>query len=110
MKVNVYEFLKMIKENRQPRIIKYKGSIYEYTTNIFGTGYLKKDCKNTWFCNEVFVDDIEFLNDEVEIIEDDKKIEKIDFKTLNTQKEKNRVMKDTINEIIDKLNKMEENK
>ena len=47
-----------------------------------------------------------FLNDEVEIIEEEKKIEKIDFRTLNTQKEKNRVMKDTINQLIDVINDM----
>ncbi len=41
-------------------------------------------------------------------IEDNKKLEKIDFKTLNTQKEKNRAMKDTINKIIDEINKLKE--
>lgn len=41
-------------------------------------------------------------------IEDNKKLEKIDFKTLNTQKEKNRAMKDAINELIDEINKVEE--
>lgn len=46
------------------------------------------------------------LNDEVEIIEEEKEIEKIDFRTLNTQKEKNRVMKDTINQLIDVINEM----
>ncbi len=40
-------------------------------------------------------------------IENDKKIEKIDFKTLNTQKEKNKVMKNTINMLIDKINELE---
>ena len=41
-------------------------------------------------------------------IEDNKKLEKIDFKTLNTQKEKNRAMKDAINELIDEINKLKE--
>lgn len=53
---------------------------------------------------------IEFLNDEVEIIEEPKKIEKIDFGTLNTQKEKNRAMKDTINKLIDEINNLKEKK
>lgn len=43
------------------------------------------------------------VNNEVEIIEESKKLEKIDFKTLNTQKEKNRAMKDMINKIIDEI-------
>ena len=90
-----------------PKKIKMYGDIYElkkdgldnhyyYDGNLYS---LVKDLDDT--CD---------LNHEIEIIEDDKKIEKIDFKTLNTQKEKNRVMKDTINKIIDKLNEMEENK
>ena len=41
-------------------------------------------------------------------IEDNKKLGKIDFKTLNTQKEKNRAMKDAINELIDEINKLKE--
>lgn len=52
---------------------------------------------------------IDCLNEDVEIIEEQKKIKKIDFGTLNTQKEKNRVMKDTINELIDEINKLKEN-
>lgn len=43
-------------------------------------------------------------------IEDNKKLGKIDFKTLNTQKEKNRAMKDAINELIDTVNKLKESK
>lgn len=43
-----------------------------------------------------------------EIIEEPKKIEKIDFRTLNTQKEKNRAMKDTINKLIDEINNLKE--
>lgn len=42
------------------------------------------------------------------LIEDSKKIEKIDFRTLNTQKEKNRAMKDTINKLIDEINNLKE--
>ena len=43
-------------------------------------------------------------------IEDNKKLGKIDFKTLNTQKEKNRAMKDAMNERIDEINKLKEGK
>jgi hypothetical protein len=45
-----------------------------------------------------------------EILEEPKKIEKIDFRTLNTQKEKNRAMKDTINELIDEIDNLKGNK
>ena len=50
------------------------------------------------------------LNDEVEIIEEEKEIKKIDFMTLNTQKEKNRAMKDTINELIDIVKELKNEK
>lgn len=43
------------------------------------------------------------------LIEEPKKIEKIDFRTLNTQKEKNRAMKDAINKLIDEINNLKEN-
>lgn len=49
------------------------------------------------------------VNEDVKIIEEPKKIEKIDFRTLNTQKEKNRGMKDTINKLIDEINNLKEN-
>ena len=55
-----------------------------------------------------YIFDYSELNDEVEIIEEPKKIEKIDFGTLNTQKEKNRAMKDTINKLIDEINNLKE--
>lgn len=40
----------------------------------------------------------------------EKEIKKIDFRTLNTQKEKNRSMKDTINELIDAVNELKREK
>ena len=48
------------------------------------------------------------MNEDVKIIEEPNKIEKIDFGTLNTQKEKNRAMKDTINKLIDEINNLKE--
>ena len=49
------------------------------------------------------------LYDELEIIEEDKKIEKIDLGILNTQSEKNREFKRAINELIDEINNLKEN-
>ena len=47
------------------------------------------------------------LLDEVEILDnEDEDIEEIDFKTAGTQKEKNRIMKDKINELVRKVNKL----
>ena len=49
------------------------------------------------------------LNDEVEIIEEPKELKEITLQYSNTQKEKNRLFKDTINEIIRYI-KYKENK
>lgn len=97
---------KIANREEMPKKIIYKNVTYEhdeksedyytcYDRGLFE--YLFKCCAN-------------FLNDEVEIIEEPKKIEKIDFGTLNTQKEKNKVMKDTINELIDEINNLKEKK
>jgi hypothetical protein len=89
-----------------PKKIKYKD--FEYLWHDKSYGY----CRPAYNCTYIsFFTDFtiyEILDDEVEIIEENKKIKKIDFRTLNTQKEKNRVMKDTINQIIDKLNERDE--
>ena len=90
-------------ENYRP-IVKYKEIIYKYE-KIYGD-YVKDTSPKFGLFSGYCINMI--LNDEVEIIEEYNKIEKIDFRTLNTQKEKNRVMKDTINEIIDKVNKIGE--
>lgn len=60
------------------------------------------------------LDTTDELNEEIKIIEDEeteeKEIEKLDFRTLNTDKEKRRAIKIKINEIIDEVNKLKENK
>lgn len=55
----------------------------------------------------------EFLNievEEVEIIEEEKEIEKITLQFSETQKEKNRLFKDKINELVDEINKLKKEK
>ena len=58
-----------------------------------------------WFFRSL---DSSVLNEEIEVLDEYNKIEKLDFRTLNTQKEKNKAIKDTVNKIIDKLNEIEE--
>lgn len=69
MKITLYELLGLIKDGKAPKKIKYEYSIYELTP--------KKDnyyCIDElgWFTNEI--NSLEVLNNEVEIIEEDKKI------------------------------------
>lgn len=91
-----------------PKKIKYKNEIYERYQNITVNDLYYYQVPNK--C-KFLIDQLSSasdLLDEVEIIEEPKKIEKIDFGTLNTQKEKNRAMKDTINKLIDEINNLKE--
>lgn len=83
MKITIYELLGMIKDGKAPKKIKYKDRIYELT---------KKEM--TWADEIYYVKDnnhislnfkhIKSMNNEVEIIEEDKKIEKLDYCEENT--------------------------
>ena len=82
-----------------PKKIKYDGVEYE-----------EEPCymlyEATGNCNESQVKDL--LNDEVEIIEEDKKMEKIDIDSiLLGGKEVNKEFGKKINELIDKVNSLE---
>lgn len=106
MKITIYELLGLIKDGKAPKKIKYDDEIWECSKEEY---YSCKD--GSILLGDLFFNyKIQtFINDEVEIIEDPKKIEKIDFRTLNTQKEKNRAMKDAINKLIDEIKNLKEN-
>ena len=111
-KIKVIDLLNMISKGEEvPKKILLNGIIFEYQ----GDDYLYKDedKKEHWLFSVSYTDKYmwleNFLKAEAEIIEEQKKIEKIDFRTLNTQKEKNRAMKDTINKLIDEINNLKEN-
>lgn len=70
MEITIYELLGLILDDDAPRKIKYKNNIYEYdgeTQNYYKSLNFTKD----WLIGE---DITAFLNDEVEILEEDKKI------------------------------------
>lgn len=95
---------KIAKGEKVPKKIKVSDETYSFS-NDDGDYYNVIDGKNSllekiWRYNAYV-----WLNLKVVEIEE-KEIEKIDFRTLNTQKEKNRVMKDTINQLIDVINDM----
>lgn len=117
MKITMYELLELVKDGKAPEKIKYEYSIYELTP--------EKDnyyCKNEmrWFTNEINF--LGVLNNEVEIIEETKKIEKIEMYQdeeghyfLNKQDRKVYVncdeidfMVDKFNELIDEINNLKE--
>ena len=112
MKITIYELLGMIKDGKAPKKIIYDGKIYEYQGDDYL--YRDKDKKEHWLFSEsytkkqMWLDD--FLNDEVEILEEDK-IEKLD-QTLNRFDIGNDyyryIMENRfkINELIDEVNKL----
>ena len=108
MKIKVIDLLNKIANDEEvPEKIKIKNVIYEYRGYMYCTEKANyQDIEDYLFGKWNF----NILNDYAEIIEEPKKIEKIDFGTLNTQKEKNKAMKDAINKLIDEINKLKRDK
>lgn len=112
MKITMYELLGLVKDGKAPKEIKFGNIKLKYNEGCedyylyYGTGlfeYKFGNCKN-------------FLNDEVEIIEEPKKIEKITVreKTLGfpngewTARNMDKAFAIKINELIDKINSLKE--
>ena len=115
----------MIRKGEEvPKKIKYRKCIFEYEEEykdyFTKNGIIPTTFDTNGIFRNIFLDYNNCLNDEVEIIEEDKKIEKIPYQfNLNyidskldsyTKEEINNTINhiyDKINEIIDKLNEME---
>lgn len=117
MKITIYELLGLIKDGKAPKKIKYKDKIWECIPTIHGRGYqyyseYYQDYRTLQ--NQVYLE--ECLNDEIEIIEEPKKIEKITVreKTLGfpngewTARNMDKAFAIKINELIDEINNLKE--
>ncbi len=121
MKIKIIDLLVKIANGEQvPKKIKYKNKIWEY--NADSDDYKGE---NIWLFEESFEykKTIEFINDEVEIIEEPKKIKKIEIYEdedghyfLNDRCQKIYIrcdeidfMVDKFNELIDEINNLKEN-
>lgn len=80
-KIKVIDLFNIIaNEEELPQTIIYQGIIYNYTKNEYGEGYLyiDEDDDYNWLANDIWCDDKEALNDDIEILEDNtEKIEEI---------------------------------
>ena len=105
--ITIYELLGLIKDGQAPKKIKYKGKIYEY---IFQNGYTHKDgFSSQYFISDFCADYEKDLNDKVEIIEEDKKIEKLNYDFNDHCNEfLYNALENKINELIDEINKLKE--
>ena len=109
------------KDEKMPRKIKFNKAIWEY--NEYSGDYIHQGCclfKDLFEYKRVY----DFINDEVEIIEENKKIEKIkiltdEYNMKYVAGDENKILSysgvdlifaDRINRLIDEINKMKEGK
>lgn len=112
MKIKIIDLFNKIANNEKvPNHIISNNVVFHYDDNVQDYEndfeYLFRDSFSNFGRSD------EFLNievEEVEIIEEEKEIEKITLQFSETQKEKNRLFKDKINEMIDEVNKLKREK
>ena len=118
MKIDIYTLLGLVKDGKAPKKIIYRDKIWEYTTTVKGKGYqYYSPVYQEWktLQSQVYLE--ECLNEEVEIIEEPKKIEKITVreKTLGfpsgewTARNMDKAFAIKINELIDEIKNLKEN-
>ena len=105
MKITMYELLGLIKDGKAPKKINFCGNIYEWEDDW----YLTKE-KNYKVCLGGKKEDRNILitafNDDVEILEEPKKIEKL--KAKYTSQVGKLELANKINELIDEINNLKE--
>ena len=72
MKISMYELLGMIKDGKMPKKIIFNG--YEYSYHDKEHGYCRSAYDSTYICLDTDYYLFDILNDEVEILEEEKKI------------------------------------
>ena len=122
MTITIYELLGLVKDGKMPKKIKYYDRIYTYDNYKGDSGYVDKTVEPyKWFVKEC---DIERdLNDTVEILEEENKIEQkenyIDFANLTNDEKYNYLyemisildnLETEIYKLIDEINKLKEDK
>ena len=122
MKITMYELLGMVKDGKQPRKIKYRDNLFEYRVGV--DDYRADEpikYHGNYLFHYLFEEEVNFLNDEVEILDDEKKkkskvpiklygLEMLDEDmsheiAIAKQRYNNGRIRTKINEIIDYLEK-----
>ena len=115
MKIDIYTLLGLVKDGKAPKKIKYKNNIYEYD------GERQNYCSPINMIWDFLIgkDIVALLDDEVEILDEPKKIEKISWGEkeslamyFTTSEEilarRTEKLKSSLNELIDKINNLKE--
>ena len=105
MKITIYELLGLIKEGKAPKKIKIDGYILKLQENetYWKSKYIDKQG------DSLFLDYHITLNDEVEIIEEEKEIKKFHYNNAiweEQARDLDYMFKDKIDELIDLINDM----
>ena len=79
MKITIYELLGLIKEGKAPKKIDYYGDIYVFA----GDDYSLNDERERWLITQYDYVLAKFMQEEVEIIGEEKEIEFEDVETMN---------------------------
>ena len=129
MKITMYELLGLIKDGKAPKKIKFRNEIYEYKNNIeegfIDYAGIEKETNERFYLSSYignnYISDI--FTDEVEIIEEQKKIEKIKIEqdTQNSNyyikneygtkcglTKHSKMIAEKVNELIDEINNLKE--
>ena len=125
MKITMYELLGLIKDGKAPKKIKVTGRIYEFDKD-YDMYYTKEKDRSYSVALGGLEDEINLIanafNENVEIIEEDKKIEKIELyedsdghyfydkhcKKIYITCDEMDFMVDKFNELIDEINNLKE--
>ena len=120
MKITMYELLGLVKDGKAPKKIKYDGDIYFLESDAIYEFFTYKTIDYDKFNTDgkrigksLFLDNCYMhLYSEIEIIEEDKKIENFYFSVYQDQKLGGRDvvqnLEKKINELIDEINKLKE--
>lgn len=111
MKIKIIDLLvKRANGEELPKKIRYKGKEWKYTSTVRGTGYqYYSDCYKEWktLQQQVYLE--EHLNNELEIIEEPKKIEHcLKRDRFLCDKDEMEHLRTKIDEIIDEINNLKE--
>ena len=98
--ITIYELLGMIKDSKAPKEIEFNDYVFIYTNE--DNGSIASSYKHRYVDAYLFRDFVFRLSDNVRIVEEDKKIEKLDIELASSDD-----MLYKINEIIDHINKQE---
>ncbi len=110
MKITMYELIGLIKDGKAPKKIKIHKTIYEWVFIHHEFCYADNSI-NRILLFEYYVRNNK-LNDEIEIIEEDKKVEKMECSVESwfTPSQADIEIIKKVNELIDEVNKLKEGK